>query len=395
MTTGGRFSERLSLVDAWAWLDACADVTGSEPAPLDQSFGRVLAAPLVFAADRPERDLALGDGYAVRAESTLGASSYNPLFLTIVAKGVPLAAGCASACHAGEAMPPGADAVLPLEAGEAAADVLEVCAAVARGTGVGRTGQAARRGDEAIASGRRLGGPHIALAASLGVTQLSVRRRPAVAVVLAGAKPHAIEALATALAALVARDGGLARRVRRDGAMGPTLAGVTSPDLVLLVGRSGWGEDDDAVAAIAAAGGRIDQHGLAMTPGGSAGLGWLGGAPLLLLPGDPLSALVSYELLAGRLLRRLAGRASDWPGPVQRFTLSRKIASPIGVSEWVPVVCRGSRAEPLALAPADGLVGYARADGFLVVPARLEGYAPGELVEIVTMWGDTAGQDRP
>jgi molybdopterin molybdotransferase len=395
MTPRGRFSERLSLVDAWAWLDACPDVTGSEPAPLDQSFGRVLAAPLVFPTDRPERDLALGDGYAVRAESTLGASSYNPLFLTIVAKGVPLAAGCASACQAGEALPPGADAVLPLEAGEAVGGVLDVCAAVARGSGIGRKGQAARRDDVAIAAGRRLGGPHIALAASLSMTQLTVRRRPDVAVVLAGAKPPAIEALDIALSALVARDGGLARLVRRDGDMARTLAAVASTDLVLLVGRSGWGEDDDAVEAIAAAGGRIDHHGLALMPGGSAGLGWLGGTPLLLLPGDPLSALVSYELLAGRLLRRLAGRASDWPGPVQRCTLSRKLASPIGVSEWVPVVCRGSSAEPLALAPADGLVGYARADGFLVVPARLEGYAPGALVEIVTMWGDTARQDRP
>ena len=49
----------------------------------------------------------------------------------------------------------------------------------------------------------------------------------------------------------------------------------------------------------------------------------------------------------------------------------------------MPVVCRGSSAEPLALAPADGLAGYARADGFLVVPARLEGYAPGSLVDVI------------
>ncbi len=153
----------------------------------------------------------------------------------------------------------------------------------------------------------------------------------------------------------------------------------------MLIGRSGRGQDDDAVGAIAAAGGRIDHHGLALTPGGSAGLGWLNATPLLLLPGDPLSALASYEVLAGRLVRRLAARGCEFPGSVRQFVLSRKIVSPVGVAEWRPVVCRGSSAEPLPLAPADGLAGYAKADGFLVVPAGLEGYAPGSLVDVIVM----------
>ena len=393
MTARGRFLERLSLIDAWAWLDACQNVTGSEFASLSQAFGRVLSAPLIFPADRPDRDIVLVDGYAVQAESTLGTSSYNPLPLAIVAKGEAVAMGCASVCHTGETLPPGADALLPLEAGEVIGTALEACDVIARGQGAGRKGEAARRGDVAIEAGRRLGVPQIALAASLGVTHLPVRRGPVVALVLAGPKPPAIEALGLAMAALVQRDGGFARLVHCEGDVARTLSGAAGADLVLLAGRSGWGEDDNAIEAIAAAGGRMDHHGLAMSPGGSAGLGWLGGAPLLLLPGDPLSALVTYELLAGRLLRRLAGRAAEWPCAVQRFTLSRKIVSPIGTSEWVPIVCRGSRAEPLGVPPADGLVCCARADGFLVIPADLEGYAPGTLVEVVTS-GDISRGER-
>ena len=393
--THGRFNERLSLVDAWAWLDACPDAMGSEAAPPYHAFGRVLLAPITFPADRPERDLAHIDGHAVQAESTLGASSYNPLFLTIVSSGLALAAGCASACHAGETLPSGADAVLPMEVGEAVGTTLEVCDATPPGFGVGRKGHAARRGGVAIEAGRRLGVPQIALAVSLGVTQLIVRRRPVVTIVLAGPKPPAIEALGLAISTLVARDGGATNSALRHHDMARTLSCIAPADLFLVVGRSGWGEDDDAMSAIEAAGGRIDHHGLALTPGGSAGLGWLAGAPLLLLPGDPLSALVTYELLAGRLLRRLAGRASDFFCPVRQFALSRKLASPVGVSEFVPVVCHGSSVEPLALAPADGLVGYARADGFLVVPAALEGYAPGALVDVVTVQGDVSGQEEP
>jgi molybdopterin molybdotransferase len=243
-----------------------------------------------------------------------------------------LTAGCASVCHAGETLPSGADAVLPLEIGDAVGASLEVCDAVAPGFGIGRRGHAARRDEVAIEAGRRLGVPQIALAASLGVTELIVRRRPVVTLVLAGPKPPAMEALCLAISALAARDGGVAQSAHRHPDLARMLSCVTPSDLFRVVGRSGWGEDDDAVHVIAAAGGRIEHHGVALTPGGSAGLGWLGGAPLLLLPGDPLSALVTYELLAGRLLRRLAGRASDFPWPVQRFVLSRKIASPVGVA---------------------------------------------------------------
>ena len=381
----GRSTERQSLIDAWAWLDSCQNQTGNESVPLDQAFGRVLSVPLAFPAERPDRDIALADGYAVQAESTLGASGYNPLPLAIVPKGYPVAAGCASICCAGETLPPGADAVLPLEVAEVAGSALEVCDAVARGAGVGRRGEAARCDDVAIAAGRRLGAPQIALAASLGVTYLPVRSCPVVALVVVGPKEHAFEAIGLALVALVRRDGGMARLAHCEGDIARTLSCIAAADLVLLVGRSGWGEDDDAVQAITTAGGRIDHHGIALIPGGSAGLGWLGGAPLLLLPGDPLSALVTYELLAGRLLRSLAGRASEWPWPVRQFTLSRKIVSPIGVSEWVPVVCRGPIAEPLGVPPADGLACYARADGFLIVPAGLEGYAPKTLVDVAML----------
>ena len=204
--------------------------------------------------------------------------------------------------------------MLPPEVVEAKGPVLEVCGAVARGSGVGRKGQGARCGETAITAGRRLDAPQIALAASLGLTELTVRRRPDVALVLAGPKPPATEALGLAIAALVERDGGVAHCTPPPTEMARSLAGVAPSGLIMFVGRSGQGQDDDAVAAIVAAGGRIDYHWLALTPAGSAGLGWLGATPLLLLPGDPLSALASYELLAGRLVRRLAGRGWELTG---------------------------------------------------------------------------------
>ena len=255
-------------------------------------------------------------------------------------------------------MPSGADAVLPLEAGEAVGSILEICAPVARGQNVGIMGQAAKAGDVAIAQGRRLGAPEIALAALLGVQRLDVLRRPDVALVVVGPKPPAFEAIATALSCLITRDGGVARVISAgNGGLAESIRSSAGADIVLVAGRSGWGDDDEAASAIVAAGGRLDHHGLALTPGGSAGFGGLGDAPLLLLSGDPLAALVTYDLLAGRLVRHLAGRANELPYPIRRFKLLRKITSPIGMSEWVAVRCHGSNVEPLPLPQADGLAG--------------------------------------
>lgn len=352
-------SERLPLADAWAWLDARRSPAVPEAAPLAEAAGRVLAADLLHPADRPDRDIALSDGYAVAAEATVGAGPYSPLVLP------------ARPCRAGEALPDLADAVLGREAGEPLGGMLEVSAPVARGAGVARCGEAARRGDVALPAGTLLGPAHLALAASLGATHLTVWRRPAVALLVAGPKPPCHEALAAALAALVARDGGLPG------------AHPADADLVLMAGRSGWGTDDDAAPTLAAAGGALDHHGIAIAPGGSAGLGRLGAAPLVLLPGDPAAALVAYELLAGRLLRRLAHRPADWPALLRRVRLSRRVASPIGTTDFVPLVLSGELAAPLALPPADGLAGLVRADGFLVVPAGREGYAAGDEVAAV------------
>ena len=160
MTLQASFAERLSLADAWAWLDAYRDAPASEPLPLPEALGRVLSAPLAFPEDRPDRELALIDGYALQAEFTLGADSYNPLSLTLVPKGAPVTAGSAIVCCAGEAVPPGADAVAPLDVGQATGAVVDFCAVVARGAGLAHKGDAARRGDIAIAAGRRLVAAH-------------------------------------------------------------------------------------------------------------------------------------------------------------------------------------------------------------------------------------------
>jgi molybdopterin molybdotransferase len=183
------------------------------------------------------------------------------------------------------------------------------------------------------------------------------------------------------LRALVERDGGSVVKVvaleseRRGFAIG------YAADLMLIAGRSGTGWDDDAALRVAEVG-ELEIHGIALRPGGSAGLGRVGAAPVVMLPGDPLECLCAYEMLAGRMVRRLGGRPPELPYAVVEAEAGRKIVSMIGVVEVCRVRFVDGKVEAIGTAESGGLASAVRADGFVVIPAPLEGYAPGSRVSV-------------
>jgi len=120
------FIERITLDAALAWIDAAPARGTVEEAALTAALGRVLAEPVTFGVDRPPFDLPLIDGYPLQADATLGASDSNPLSLPLAPPGEAAATHFAAACRAGAPLPPGADAVLPIDAVEASAGMVEV-----------------------------------------------------------------------------------------------------------------------------------------------------------------------------------------------------------------------------------------------------------------------------
>jgi len=119
-----------------------------------------------------------------------------------------------------------------------------------------------------------------------------------------------------------------------------------------------------------------------MRPSSPAGFGRIGSTFVFLLPGNPVSCLCAYDFFAGRALRRLGGRAADWPHRTVRATLSRKIASAVGRVDYCRVRVSGAEAEPLALSGASILSSTTRADGFVIVQAESEGYGAGSEVTV-------------
>lgn len=356
------------IAQALAWVDAATPRLETEEVALRDASERVLAEDIRAAAPIPPHDRAALDGFAVSASDSISAGIYSPLSLPTIA------------VAAGDAMPEGMDTVVPLDRGLLEGDdrVLLV-EAVAAGDGVERQGTAADAGDLLAAAWTRLAPRHIGLLAVAGLTRAPVARRPRVRITIAGSvrSGDAGDSDGPMLRAAVTRDGGIiAETVLAD-------AFAAGADIILVVGGTGPGRADVAAAALAAAG-EVAIHGIALRPGETAGFGRIAaGTPVLLLPGAPHACLWTYELFAGRAIRRLAGRDPCLPYRKIEMTTARKIVSAIGMAEiWAVHYRPDGLVEPIASLAEIGLPAAAEAAGFVIVPEASEGYPPGTAVTV-------------
>ncbi len=367
---------RVALETAWTWLDSQALAPPEVAAPVSiELVGRVLARDVLSATDLPADTLTVIDGFAVRADDILGASDYNLIRLCL---GGTASAGSAVAVVAGGPIPAGFDTVLPVDCVERSGGAIDVATAVPRGNGVARAGQAVARGNRLLSAGSCLSAADVMLLSEARCDEVVLSGKPRVALASFGSKAGADISAAT-LAHLMERDGAAV-------SARPTTGGQLEPcpeaDLVVVVGRSGWGQDDVAEAMISRHG-ALAHHGLALRPCGSVGFGHLAGVPLVLLPGDPLSAWVAYELLVARLLRRWSCKPSLLAFGSERCVLSRKIASPVGTADWVPLVCEADgRVTPAPIPAASPLSVIGRAHAFALIPAASEGVAAGDAITV-------------
>jgi molybdopterin molybdotransferase len=393
------FRERTGVEAALVWVDAHTTRLPPESVPVGQSHGRVLADDVRAAIDVPAFARAAMDGYALRGAETTGAGDYNPLPFRLIGETLPgrpfageVAAGAAVRIMTGAPLPAGADAVLPAEFANESGSTVEALAAVSPGKNVGQRGEDVVTGTVVARSGRRLRPQDVGLLASAGVRAVQVVRAPRVRIIVTGNElvaPGAsrgtdqiFDSNSSMLAGLVARDGGTVEsmnllRDERD-AIARLLA-APGADVILLSGGSSVGAEDHAPSLVAELG-TLAIHGVAMRPSSPSGLGTVAAALVFLLPGNPVSCLCAYDFFAGRALRRLGGRNPDWPYISRVCEVGRKIVSAIGRVDYTRVQLVAGKIEPLASSGASILSSTTRADGFIVVPAELEGYPPGAYV---------------
>lgn len=433
-------------------VDAALDLV--EPLPvverdLDGALGRVLAADVVSLLDSPAWDASAMDGYAVRSADVEGATAGAPVTLRVVADvpagpsgGVPgvegprVGPGEAARIMTGAPVPVGAEVVVPVEetstgrflpGGWTGTVTLPVGAPRgARRTHVRRRGEDVRRGDVVVTAGTVLAARHVSVAASAGHATLPVHREPRVVVVStgdelvpAGTVPRhgtlpdsnslLVAAAARSLGAHVVRRGAVGDAVED---LGSALDAATSgtwpdgttgpPDLVVTTGGVSAGAFDvvrgllDPVTRAATpwadAVTEAQVVAVGMQPGKPQGLARWRGVPWLALPGNPVSAFVSFELFVRPVLDRLRGRREP------RRTLVTRVAgegwaSPPGREQLVLVRHAGPDDPRVVLArPQHGrgsgshrLSALALADAVAVVPAGVTAVATGDDVRVLLL----------
>jgi molybdopterin molybdotransferase len=311
----------LSVEEALDAILSGVQSAGVETLPLDRCVGRVMATFEISAAvDVPPFDNSSMDGFALRAADAPGRLRLAGEIAAGSAMLLRVEAGSAVRIMTGAPMPPGVDSVAPLEVVDEADGVVSV-PAVESGAYVRRLGHDTRAGELVELPAAPIGPATLAVLASLGIAQLEVRRRPRVAILSTGDELRAPgellapgqihDANSIALAAAVEGAGGeplllplipddverIEQQVR---------SAVAGADLLIASGGVSVGRHDHVRDVIERLG-TLAFWRIRVQPGKPLAFGAVEGVPVIGLPGNPVSALVTFELFARPLIRRMLG----------------------------------------------------------------------------------------
>jgi len=386
------FGERAPVPDVLRLLDARTASLGSESISSAEAMGRVLAESVTSPVDVPGFDKSAMDGYAVNGRGSLevvGASLPAKPFLG------RLEPGQAVSIMTGAQVPLGAVCVIPAEVANEVAGRVTLQVEPAPGRHVIRTGEDVARGAVVLEAGRTLRPADVGLLAAIGAARVNVVKRPRVAMIVTGdellppgSAPHGtfvVDSNSPMLAALIVRDGGVPLPVQyvkdnfdrvRDAIR------TAAADVVLISGGTSVGQEDHAPRAIATLG-ELAVHGIAIKPAAPAGIGFLKDPDRLafLMPGNPVSCLCAYDVLAGRAIRALGGRSREMPYRTTRVPLGTEVRSAPGRVDYLRVKLERGRA--LVLPGGSSRLGLtATADGFLLISPECERLDVGDEVEM-------------
>jgi putative molybdopterin biosynthesis protein len=356
-----------------------------EEIPTAAALGRVTAAPAMARWSSPAVHQAAMDGFAVLAAATFGATPESPRLLAVDREAFPL--------NTGHPLPPGTDAVIMVEQiPDPTADPITVEAPTFPWQHVRRVGEDLVAGEMVLPEGSPITPWDQGALLAAGVTRLTVRRLPKVAIIPTGSELTPVAELAAEpppgrlpefnsviLAGLVAEAGGIpeVRPIVPDdpGALTRALKeALAGADLVLINAGSSAGTEDYTYQAVASLG-EVLVHGVTMMPGKPTLLGVVDGKPVIGNPGYPVSAVLSFEEFAAPLISGLAGLRPT-PRPTLMVHPAQNLPSKPGLTEYIRVTLGrvGDKVIATPLPRGAGVItSLVRADGILKVPSLSEG----------------------
>ena len=417
--------DMLSVEEAYERVLASFGPLEAEDVPLLQSLGSVLAQDVYSPLDLPPLANSAMDGYAVLGQDIESAGKDSPVNLSVIGlvaagqvSSQRVTAGVAIRIMTGAPIPAGADTVVPFEETDEvqrrrsgqALDQVAILAALPHGSNVRPSGEDVRRGDLVLESGVPIRAAEVGVMASLGLSQAQVIRSPVVSILATGDEltlaGEALEAgkiydsNSFSVAASVLTSGGIPRLlgVARDNLedLHGKLVEAEGSDLVITSAGVSKG-DYDIVKDVLTQQGEMNFWSVRMRPAKPLAFGHLKGdgskqTPLLGLPGNPVSAMVAFEMFARPAIRRMRGLKQlgrpriqgELTGPIHNYD-GRRVYARVEVT-------RENGAYYAAPAGPQGsniLTSMSRANGLAICPEDLPRKDRGETVQIIMLdWNE-------
>jgi len=375
---------------------------------LAEAEGCVLAEDVTAAVSLPSFDNSSMDGYAVSSSDTNHSSERSPATLPVkgeIAAGdtgvFQLVPGTAIRIMTGAQLPAGADAVVPVEWTNGGSQTVEIYRGVEPGNAVRYAGGDAAAGETLLRQGIRMRPMQIAVAASAGRKSVRVRPRPRVVVLSTGNEltepgtplvPGQIWDSNSYMIAAAAREAG-AHAYRRSvvpddpaGVLPALEEQLHHADLLVTTGGVSMGGEHDVVKAALRELGTVTFRKVAMQPGMPQGFGTIGEArvPLFTLPGNPVSAFVSFQLFVRPAIAALQG-TDDLGLPSVRATLTAGVRSPEGRRSYLRGVLGDGEVTPLSGQGSHQIAALGRANALIIVPERETQLPQGDTVDVLVL----------
>ena len=369
--------------------------------PLHSALNRVLAEDIIARENLPRFDRSAVDGYAVRAKDTFEASQFKPKTLRITEED-GVGSKQAKQVWTGNPIPKGANAVVMLENTKPINCEVKVWVSVTPGENISKKSEDVRKREVAAKAGTRLKPQHLGLIAALGIAEVKVVERPKIAILATGnelveigGKPgedQIFEVNRLILSALCREldaepvDLGIVKD-DEDEILGKLKIGFEMADVVMTSGGTSVGVSDivpEVVNKIGKPG--VIVHGVAMRPAMPSALAIVDGKPMIILSGNPVAAMIGFEVFARPLICRMLGLEKEERRLTVKAKITRRVSTVLGRKTFVRVrvLQRNGEffAEPISARGSGIISTMTKANGYVVVPENREGLEEGEAVSV-------------
>jgi len=396
--------QKLTLIDdaLQTWLNVLQVKKPREVTmPLNEALNRVLASDVIAEEDLPRFYRSAVDGYALKAEDTTGASQFNPATFQII-ESEEVDSKHAKQIWTGNPLPKGADAVVMIENTKKTEDALEVWIQLARGGNVSKKGEDVKKGENILKAGTRLKPYHLALLAAMGNNEVKVVEKPRIAILATGNELVEVGCQPSENQIFDSNRVMLSTMCQEIGAE-PVDLGIAKDDVAEIAEKLkiGMRKCDGVITSGGTSVGRLDLvpdavnqvgnpgvvvHGLALRPAMPTALAALDGKPVMILSGNPVAAIIGFEVFARPLICKMLGMAREEPRPTVIAVMTRKVATTLGRKTFVRVRVTQKNsallAEPVSARGSGAISTMTRGNGFVIIPENREGVTEGELVTV-------------